>query len=237
MKRWLTWTLALLLLIIPVSATATDFTEWDTVVHLDREGNALITTRWESVEDQGTEKYIVINNLKEDMVIRDFRVSDERGEYEYIGEWDVDASRKKKAMKCGIVTTDEGYELCWGFGTYEPHSYEISYVVENMIQNVDDAQILFFNFLNYGMSEYPDRMMLRIEGENPFDSTVKMWGYGFPGEIFLVDGGIEARNTGTLDDSNYVTVLLRFEPDTFLATGVINKSFDRILEEANKGSD
>ena len=137
MKRRLALLLALILLIVPtVAAQATDFISWDTEVFLDEDGHAHITTRWVSDEDQGTEKYIVIDNLKEDMVLRDFRVRDERGEYENVGSWDVDASRDEKAMRCGIVTTSTGYELCWGFGTYERHEYEFSYVIENMVQNL-----------------------------------------------------------------------------------------------------
>lgn len=42
------------------------------------------------------------------------KVSDEKGEYTFVDDWDIDADFDAKKRKCGINKTDDGVELCFG---------------------------------------------------------------------------------------------------------------------------
>ena len=83
----------------------------DIHVTLCDNGDAEITeVRQMSIDNEGTECYIVIGNLN-GSDISDFSVYDETGrEFVNEGAWDVDRSRMRKAGRCGIVDKQNGYE-------------------------------------------------------------------------------------------------------------------------------
>ena len=82
-----------------------------------------------SIDDEGTECYIVMGFMN-GSTVRDFSVSDETGlTFTNVGDWDVDRSRSYKEGKCGIVTKSDGYELCWGLGEEGNRVYTVSYTV------------------------------------------------------------------------------------------------------------
>ena len=107
----------------------------DIQVELADNGDATITeTRQMTIGDEGTECYIVIGNLNNSR-ITSLQVSDETGTT-YVtedGDWNVDRSRSEKANRCGIHTTSNGYELCWGVGTSGEHIYQVAYNITNSL--------------------------------------------------------------------------------------------------------
>ena len=82
-------------------------------VVLMKNGDALITERRQmTIDSEGTECYIGLANMGPSE-IKDLSVTDESGVKFLNVDWDVNESRSWKQMKCGIVETRHGYELCW----------------------------------------------------------------------------------------------------------------------------
>ena len=83
-------------------------------VVLMKNGDALITERrLMTIDSEGTECYIGLANMGPS-IVKDLSVTDESGVKFLNVDWDVNESRSWKKMKCGIVETKRGYELCWG---------------------------------------------------------------------------------------------------------------------------
>ena len=101
-------------------------------VDLQSNGDAVITEVWSlrNVSDV-TEWCFALCNLT-DASVDSLTVHDELGrQYETLDAWNVNASRAEKEFRCGIATTSEGYEICWGveFGThtYRPSRYSFEF--------------------------------------------------------------------------------------------------------------
>ena len=121
----------------------------DIRVVLSPNGDARITeTRQMRIDSEGTECYIVIGNLSGSEV-RDLTVTDETGtEYQNIGKWDIDRSRRQKQNRCGIVSKHDGYELCWGLGDSGDRTYIISYTVTRLSW---DSRLVYFTSVLEGL--------------------------------------------------------------------------------------
>ena len=239
LRRIVSAALVLLVLFIPSHAFAAQFESWDTVVTLAEDGKGLIETTWVSTEEDGTEKYIVIDNLPPEMEILDFEVSDERGAYEREeGDWDVDRTREEKAMRYGIHRNGTAKELCWGYGEYGKHTYKIRYKIKNLAFHLQDADALNFMFLNRDMSEYPDRASLEIHGPKPFaEEEVKMWAFGFDGTIHRTEEGfIRVEANEGIPWNGHLTVLLSFPKGYFNSTMTVDEMFEDVLTRSLEGS-
>ena len=239
LRRIVSAVLVLLTLFIPSHAFAADFESWDTVVTLVEDGTGLIETTWVSTEEDGTEKYIVIDNLPPEMEVFDFEVSDERGAYEREeGDWNVDRSRAEKAMRYGIHQNGTAKELCWGYGEYGKHTYKIRYKIKNLVFHLQDADALNFMFLNRDMSEYPAHASLEIHGPKPFrEDDVRMWAFGFDGTINRTEEGfIRVEANEGIPWNGHLTVLLSFPQGYFNSTMTIDERFDDVLARSLEGS-
>lgn len=239
LRRIVSAVLVLLALFIPSHAFAADFESWDTVVTLAEDGTGLIETTWVSTEEDGTEKYIVIDNLPPEMELFDFEVSDERGAYEHEeGDWNVDRSRAEKAMRYGIHQNGTAKELCWGYGEYGKHTYKIRYKIKNLVFHLQDADALNFMFLNRDMSEYPAHASLEIHGPKPFrEDDVRMWAFGFDGTINRTEEGfIRVEANERIPWNGHLTVLLSFPQGYFNSTMTIDERFDDVLARSLEGS-
>lgn len=239
LRRILSSVLILLNLLIPSHVFASYFESWDTVVTLSEDGTGLIETTWVSTEEDGTEKYIVIDNLPPEMELFDFEVSDERGAYEREeGDWEVDRSREEKAMRCGIHQNGTAKELCWGYGEYGKHTYKIRYKIKNLAFHLQDADALNFMFLNRDMSEYPDLASLEIHGPEPFrEDDVKMWAFGFDGTIHRTEEGfIRVEANEGIPWNGHLTVLLSFPQGYFNSTMTLDERFEDVLARSLEGS-
>lgn len=206
-----------------------------TFIHED--GSATITETRKAYLTEGTENYIVIGNLGKSE-ITNFIVEENGITYEFIENWNIHASQSEKSFKNGIIKTDDGYELCWGIGEYGAHEYILQYTVTNFIKQLDDAQILFWRYINDETNIPPERVRIEIETSRPLTSeTESIWGFGFEGEIHFLDERIVAYNSVPFDSSNYATILVQFPLDSFQTGDVLDQSFDEIYERAVEGSD
>ena len=204
-------------------------------VSINEDGSATITEhRVENIFD-GTEKYIVKEDLGKS-TIEDFVVTEGGQTYEYTEPWNIDASREEKAFKNGIIKTKNGYELAWGIGEYGRHEYTIQYTVTNFIKQLKDSQMLFWNFISEQAP--PERIYVEIETVKRLtNEDESIWAFGYPGDIHFVDGKIIAKSTEPLLADDQVIILVQFRDEIFSTGDKVNKKFNAIQKQAFKGSD
>lgn len=206
-------------------------------VFINQDGSARITENRTANLLEGTENYIVIENLGESR-ISDFTVSENGKIYEYVNDWDINASRNEKMFKNGIVNTSSGYELAWGIGEYGRHDYTLEYTVTNFVKELQDSQMIFWQFVNSDTNIPPQELSVVIESEKQFSEVdEKIWAFGFLGDINFEDGKIVANSKGPLSRDNYVKILTKLPQGMFQTSDVLDKSFNQIQEEAFVGSD
>ena len=210
-------------------------------VQLLDNGDARITeVRTMSIDHVGTECYIVMGFMN-GSTVRDLTVSDETGlEFNNIGKWDVDASRSRKAGKCGIVTKSDGYELCWGLGAEGERVYTISYTVTDLVRAYDDADGFNFMFVAQDIkpaAEHARITFVRGDGseEIPQD-MVKMWAFRYDGDIEWQNGTVVAETANSMSSSQAMIVMLRFEKDLLHPERSESGSFEQLREKAFEGS-
>lgn len=209
-------------------------------VELMDNGDARITeVRRMSIDDEGTECYIVMGFMNGSRV-HSLQVSDETGtEYENIGEWDVDASRSRKAGKCGIVTKSDGYELCWGLGNEGERTYTVSYIVTKLVRAYDDADGFNFMFVAQDIkpaAQHAEITFTREDGGEIPQGLVKMWAFRYDGDIQWHDGAVVAETARAMQGSEAMIVMLRFEKDFLHPEQVESGSFEQLKDRAFEGS-
>ena len=206
-------------------------------VFINQDGSARITEKRIAHLTEGTENFIVIENLSHS-TIRDFIVKENGQTYQYVEDWNIDASREEKTFKNGLIETKKGYELAWGIGEYGKHEYMIEYTVTNFIKQLQDSQVLFWRFVNDQMNIPPEKVTVVIETDKQLsDSTESIWAFGFDGKIRFENGKVVAVSDQSLDQDDYVTVLIKFSDGMFGSTDYIDQPFEDIKEEAFEGSD
>lgn len=228
-------------MILPVNKVLADrhtLEDIEILVYVNKDGSARITEKRNAYLTEGTENYIVIGNLG-DSKITDFQVKEDGELYDYVEDWDIDASRQSKSYKNGIIETSNGYELSWGIGEYGRHNYEIQYTITNFVKQFKDSQAIFWRFINDQTNTPPENAKVVIEGDKEFlDSNSKIWSFGYDGDIVYDKGKIIARSQQAFDKSNYLTILVQLDKGMFSTTSsLINKPFEEIKDEAFEGSD
>jgi uncharacterized membrane protein YgcG len=209
-------------------------------VKLTHSGDAFITeTRRMTIDSEGTECYIGMAHLDGSQV-GNLRVSDETGrQYEYVEGWDIDRSRSWKAGKCGIVTTTQGYELCWGLGDSGERTYVTSYVVTAMVRQHPDADAIRFVFLDQAVSPKPEHAKVIICSDSLyFDSdSCGIWGFRFVGDLRFENGQMIAETTEAMNDEAGLYIMTCFKKGMFEPTVADEGTFEEKKAEAFSGSD
>ncbi|HLR42166.1 MAG TPA: DUF2207 domain-containing protein [Pseudogracilibacillus sp.] len=186
---------------------------------------------------EGTENYIAFGNLG-NAFIENFKVSEDGRAYETVDNWNLDASREEKAFKSGIIETAEGIELSWGIGEYGQHEYILEYEITNFIKQLNDAQMLYWQFVNSNMDPPPENVSIEIEAnENFTQENTSIWMFGHLGAIQLSNGKIMAATHTPMTSNSYVVILTKFKNGMFQADDVIDQSFTQVQNEAFVGSD
>lgn len=220
----------------------------DVQVTLLPNGSAQVIELWDvDLDDDWSEIYIPKGNLGE-MEIDNMQVKDltEGVTYEYTGrDWnvysgfDTDEKRDFKYHKCGIVETADGLELCWGVDGVGEHTYQLSYIMTNVVQKYEDGYDGFLiRFVNAGMDEDPEHVSVTIDTadveELTYDNT-KFWAFGLMGTTRLSDGRVivESDEGG---DINYCNVMCRFDEGIFEPSVSAGKTFRSLVETAFEGS-
>lgn len=230
------------LLPIPVFASSNDLIEIKMEVYINQDGVARISETWKMDVVEGTENYKVFKNLY-GSTIDDFSVVDEKGTtYQYLDEWDVDASRQEKKDKCGIVETDSGYELCYGVGDYGQHSYTMTYTITPFVNQYTDSQGFNWQLISEDMDPSPEEMEIIIKSDYQFyDKDTNIWGFGYEGQVIFDDNGAiimknRDLNNNRLGDINYVNILVQVPDGTYNNAVNKNESFSSVLDDARNGS-
>ena len=211
-------------------------------VVLAENGDAHITEvrQMEIDDEEATECYIVLGNMNGSRV-KDVSVSDQTGqEYDFIGSWNVDASRSQKAGKCGLVEKENGYELCWGIGHEGTRTFTTSYTLTKLLRGYDDADGFNHMFVAKDMNPRPEfvRVTIRREDGMAFtEDNSSIWAFRYDGDVEFRDGAIVAQTDEALEEDDAVVVMVEVEKGIFDPAKTIDGSFDEVKERAFDGSD
>lgn len=236
----------LLILVLPIvflftvfssKTFANDIYSIDTEVEILEDGTGEITQVWKTYVDDGTEFFIPIENLNH-MNLMDVFVSNSEREFEYVPDWDIDASFEEKAYKYGVLETEDGYEICFGMSQEGEQTYTIKFSYDNMLVGFKENDGFNVRFINDQMTPSPEQVTLKISSPlvNFGEDNSKIWAFGYSGNINFVDGAIVARNTSPFSSDNYLNVLLGVDKGIFSPDYSSNSSFEIIKEEAFRGS-
>lgn len=236
----------LLILVLPIvflftvfssKTFANDIYSIDTEVEILEDGTGEITQVWKTYVDDGTEFFIPIENLNH-MNLMDVFVSNSEREFEYVPDWDIDASFEEKAYKYGVLETEDGYEICFGMSQEGEQTYTIKFSYDNMLVGFKENDSFNVRFINDQMTPSPEQVTLKISSPlvNFGEDNSKIWAFGYSGNINFVDGAIVARNTSPFSSDNYLNVLLGVDKGIFSPDYSSNSSFEIIKEEAFRGS-
>lgn len=211
-------------------------------LNLQADGTAAVTEVWTVDVSEGTEWYLVRENLG-DMSIEGLSVSDETGhKYLVEPEWNSDRPRSEKARRCGLIHKRKGVEICWGIGDYGSRVYKVSYRMTRAVKTLRDADMLHLQLLSPGISSKPQHVSVRISAPGLTKENVRFWGFGFEGQSWFETpedadasrcGAVCMESTGRLRS---VIALLRFEKGLFNSPSVQNRGFEQVLAEALDGA-
>lgn len=212
--------------------------EIDIEVTVRDDGSAYIVQNWRGEFDEGTENYIPI--ATDDISVSDLKVSDEKGEYAFVSDWDVDADFEEKARKCGINEASSGVELCFGISEYGEKRYAIEYVIDDFIKSYTDYDGTNFMFINPNMSTFPTGGHINIvlgNGIGLNENNSAIWAFGYNGNIEFQNGTVNAWTTWALEDDDSMIVMLRLDKGLIFPKTSVDQSFDVVKNKAFEGSD
>lgn len=220
------------LVILPLALAGQDV---DISLVLSADGSARVCETWELELSEGTEFYLVRENL-DDIVISDLSVQDETGRvYINEGAWNVNRSLSEKAGRCGIVRKPNGCEICWGLGSYGRHTYYVRYSMTNAVNSLDDYDALHLQLVSPGIRPRIKNASVSIsaEGRELNDENARIWAFGFEGTTGFNDGKIVVGTEEPFtSDQNSVIVLARFDKGIFSSGSIQHISFQDKLDEA-----
>ena len=209
----------------------------DINVFINSDGSATIQEHRVANLVEGTESYIVIDNVG-NSEIRDFTVVEDGRVFENDNNWNIQGSRESKTGKSGIIRTSSGYELSWGIGDYGRHEYDLEYTITNFVEQLTDSQMVFWRFANPDTNIPPERATVTIASDNKFsEENEKIWGFGFAGDVRFQDGMVIATSNRALSRNDHITLLLKLPDGMFATNKSRNASFQDIQDEAFVGSD
>lgn len=236
MKRLLTLFLAIMTC-LSASAGGYVIKDINIEVSLRQDGSARFTEVWDVVAEQGTEWYLVKDNL-DDIAVSGLSVSEEGEEFIYEGEWDTDRSISQKAGRCGIVTKRNGCEICWGIGGFGHHTFTVSYVMSNVVKSLNDYDMFHMQLVSPGLSANPEHVLVKIFAPDSLsEDNTGIWAFGYEGKVEFGDNGCVRMESATAFKSGYSVIsLIRFNKGMFSPTSIREKNFDEVLDRALEGA-
>lgn len=201
------------------------------------DGSVHIKEVWEMDVYTGTEVYKVFDNMNASK-ISNLKVTDDTGrQYKNVGEWDVGASKSEKSGKCGLVTTDNGYELCFGIGNYGSRTYTFEYSVSHFVKQYTQDQGLNFAFFSeLGLdAEY---VKITLSSSQLFDeNNSSIYAFGYHGNVNFVDGKVVMETNERVNSGEKMQLLMRLNNGMFTDAYPMDQDFQTILDDAKVGSD
>lgn len=226
--------LTILFILLPVFVFAESFKSIKIDADIDKDGVAKVKEVWQIDEDNKdyTERYKRMENLQ-GIKIENFSLNALGRDFTEKTPWDIDQSFEDKAYHYGRIDKEDQVELTWGISEFKDNTYNLSYTINPLVVGLNDADMVFFNFVGENFDPKPENVEINIKGFEVF-KDVEMWGFGLEGEIHNVDGIIKMKSSGYVD---YATVMLKFPKGYFNTAYKIDKNFDDYANMAVKGSD
>ncbi len=235
MRKWFSLIIISLFLFIP-SVCANSIKNINMDIYIDDEGDAHVKEVWQVRATKGTEIYKTYNNIGES-TFTDFKVRLNGTEFTNIGSWNVNGSFDDKAYKNGIHYISDGLELCYGISKYGNNIYEFEYIITDFVVNLNDSQMVYWTLVPKNMSDTIGDVYIKIHSFFAYKDTLDIWGYGkYGAPAYVYDGYIEM-SSDNLNSDEYMTALIKFEPNTFNTTYKIDKDFSYYYDLAEDGSD
>ena len=229
--------LSVILFIFPLVVKANSISKINMDIYLDDNGTAHVTETWSANLNQGTEGYKPYYNIG-NAKITNFKVSENGKEYTYDDYWNTNSSFDDKAYKNGINYISNGLELCWGISEYGYHDYVLTYDIEGFVASLTDADMIYWTLIPYELSSKPGDVHIKIYADDYFSQDLDVWGYGnYGGTAYVYDGYIEMNSEGTLDSNEYMTILVKFDKETFNTHNKLDQDFNYYLDMAEEGAE
>lgn len=242
MKRRLHIAIVCLLMLFSFSVpafAANQVNNIDIKAVVNNDGSMVVTQTWKGSFDEGTENFIPMK-ASDYLTISDLKVKDQNGTYETLPEWNIDADLEEKANTCGILETDEGYEICFGISEYGDNTYTIKYKLDNLVGGYTDMDGVNFKYVNDQMTTTPTDVTLDIslaDGTPLTDDIADIWAFGFEGDVKFNDGSIKASTKKPIEEENHVTVMFGIKKGVLSPARTEDTSFETVKEAAFEGSD
>lgn len=209
----------------------------DMDIYVDIEGTATVTETWTAKVNSGTEGYHPYFNLGNSNITL-LEASMDNIKYTVLDDWNVSSSLKEKAYKAGIYYSDSNeVDICFGITNYGSHTYKVKYTISNFVSTTEDSDIIYWTLFPYEFNVEPQNVNIRIYSDEKFSDTLDVWGYGkYGAPCYVYDGKIEMTSDGPLKNSEYLTILVKFEKGTFKTSNNINNNFDYYHDQAEDGA-
>ncbi|MGM9876051.1 MAG: DUF2207 family protein [Bacilli bacterium] len=227
-----------IIFIIPSIVMANSIDNINMDIYISNDGTAHITEVWKANLDSGTEGYKPYYNLG-NSVISNFKVKLNDKEFTFIDNYNINDSFEKKKYTNGFNYINNGIELCFGISEYGKNTYYLEYDISNFVVNTSDGyQMVYWTLFPYDYNPSPDNVYIKIHSDFKYSDTLDVWGYGkYGAPCYVYDGVIEMSSEGTVYNSEYMTILVKFPSDTFNTNITFDKTFDEYLDMANDGAE
>ena len=228
--------LYLMLLVFPFIASADEVHDFDMDIYINSNGDAYVTEVWDATSDMGSEFYHSYYNY-DGSDFSDFSVSIDNKQYTFIDDWDVDGSLEDKQYKNGFNYVENGIEICFGKTSFGRHKYISKYKITNFVRSLNDSDMIYWTLLPYNNGGQFKSVNVNIYSDFEYDDDTQFYLYGKGGmEVRNSDGHIEISSNGSLKDSEYVTILVKFDKNTFDLSSKLDEDFSYYLDMANENA-
>ncbi|OCA95418.1 DUF2207 family protein [Actinobaculum suis] len=236
---WAALVAAFLIITTAPVAGASEIYTIDIDAEIQADGSAIITDTRTFEATEGTEHYISIGSLR-DSDVHSLSVVLDGQPLTDIGDWDVNASRREKAGKSGVVDTGDGYELSFGFGEYGRHTAVMTYTVTNFVYTLSDgAQTVFWQFLPRNMTDtkFVSISLRNTVGVTHTHENTRIWGFGYEGESVITTNSLRLATSKPITSNNHMTMLAIFPEPLFTSNGNRPEDTESLIKRAKEGSD
>lgn len=220
-----------------VGANSIDSISMD--IYIDSKGDAHITEKWQANLDEGTEGYRYYGNMG-NSEITDYKVNSDGKDFSSYSSgnyWNINADFDEKAYKYGIYDAGNHKALCFGISEYGRHTYTLSYTITGFVATTTDSDIIYWELIPIALTKLTDNVYIKIHSDFEYADTLDVWGYGnYGGYAYVYDGYIKMSND-SLNDDEYMTILVKFDKGTFQTTNDVGNDFNYYYDMAEEGTE
>jgi len=224
--------------------------------HINSDSSVDIVEDW-NLSYEYVPKYYRYVKLHKNSEITSLNVKDGLGQlYEYVPSWDSVASVERDYKTSMEKITPETTKLLWGIGydekvyediynnvdelsklylfsNYNKRSYTIQYKINNFVKNVDDGQIIQWNFFDTFSNLRPNKLKLEISSDKPFENNHQIWNNRNMSS-YIKDGKIYIETKDELKGTENLFFVSSFKPNTFNSNIILSGTKDSWLDETKR---